>query len=160
MAHVKYTKALIKRAVRHQVSKMLGDRYWIFIALLAAIGVMTLLSGQNVWLTYVIGALLLQMCLVPLVVMHLRAKSTIARLWTLGPHGVAIDMHSGRFRANSALGSVDLPLSRITSVTCAEDYWLLHSGRSTMMLLPTADVPWSTADGWLNELRQAGARVA
>lgn len=159
MAHVKYSRALIKRAVRHQVIKALGGRYWIFLALLAATGAITLFSGQNEGLGSIVGVLLLQACLVPLVVTHLRAKSAISRHSTLGTHGVAIDMHSGRLRAHSALGSVDLPLNRITSVTCSEDYWLLHSGRSTMMLLPTADVPWPTADGWLNELRQAGARV-
>ncbi|MEO8012144.1 MAG: hypothetical protein ABI650_10905 [Dokdonella sp.] len=159
MAHVKYSKALIKRAVRHQVSKALGGRYWLVITLLAGFGCMAFLSGGHVWLGYVAGALLLQAFVLPLVVMHVRTKSAIARLWTLGSHGLAIDMHCGRFRAHSAMGSVDLPLSRITAVTCSEDYWLLHSGRSTMMLLPTADVPWPTADGWLNELRQAGVRV-
>lgn len=159
MAHVTYSKALIERAVRHQVRKTLGARYWISIALLFAAGVMTLLSGQNVWLACVIGSLLLQAFLLPLLAIHLRRVS-LAHLWTLGTHDVAIDIQSGRFRAHSSSSSVDLPLSKITAVTCSEDYWLLHSGRSTTVLLPTADVPWPTTDSWLNELRQAGAKVA
>ncbi|MEP6882118.1 MAG: hypothetical protein ABI866_09000 [Dokdonella sp.] len=160
MAHVKYSKALMERATRHQIRKTLGARYWISILLLVAAGVVTLASGQNIWLAYVIGAILLQACFIPLLAMRLRASWSLVRLWSLGMHEVAVDMQSGRFRAHSALGSMDLPLNRITSVTCAEDYWLLHSGRSTTLLLPTAEVPWPTTDSWLNELRQAGAKVA
>jgi membrane protein YdbS with pleckstrin-like domain len=160
MAHVKYSKALMQRAARHQLRKTLGARYWISIMLLVAAGAVTWVSGQNIWLVYVIGSILLQAFLVPLLALRLRAKDSLVRIWSFGTSEAAIDIQSGRFRAHSAFGSVDLPLSRITSVTCTEDYWLLHSGRSTTMVLPTAEVPWPTTDSWLNELRQAGAKVA
>ena len=159
MAQVKYSKHIVKRAIRHQVRKALGPPYWMMIALLAGAGIVAMLSGRHVWLACLIGSFFLQACLLPLVVIRLRSSTSIARLLALGSEDVAIDMTSGRLRAISALGSVDLPLSRITSVTCSPDYWLLQSGRSTMMMLPTADVPWPTVDGWLNELRQAGATV-
>ncbi len=159
MAQVKYSEALVQRAVRQQVRKMLAPTYGIVIATLFGTGIFATLSGSPVWFAYVAGFFFLQACFLPLVTMQLRSKFSFAGLVALKGECVAIDMTAGRFRANSALASIDLPLNRITTVVCSPDYWLLKSGRRTMMLLPTLDVPWPTVDGWLNELRQAGATV-
>ncbi len=159
MAQVKYSKAVVKRAIRHQVRKALGTLYWIALALLGASFVFGVFSGRHDWFFGLTGTILVQACLVPLIAIRMRTNASLARLIALGEEGVSIDMNSGRFRAISSLGSIDLPLSRITTVTCSPDYWLLKSGRSTMMMLPTADIPWPTVDGWLSELRKAGAKV-
>ena len=159
MAQVKYSKQLVKRAIRHQVRKALGSLYWIALVLLGASFLFGALRGQHDWFFGLTGTILVQACLVPLIAIRMKTNSSMARLIALGEEGVSIDMNSGRFRAISVLGSIDLPLSRITTVTCSPDYWLLKSGRSTMMMLPTTDIPRQIADGWLDELRRAGARL-
>ena len=137
----------------------MGTFYWIALILLSVSVVFGVRLGKYDWFLGMTGTALVLACLVPLLAIRNRASASIARLRALGEAGVSIDMASGRLLVASVLGNMDLPLNRITTVTCTPDYWLLKSGRSTMMMLPTTDIPRQIADGWLDELRRAGARL-
>jgi hypothetical protein len=159
MSQVHYTEVVIRRASRHQVLSALGLGYWLAIGLLGCSFLTGLYLARYDWFLGMIGTVLAQACLIPFLAARMRTRHSLARLVELDDGNVSIDIIAGRLRAISCLGSFDLPLSRIRSVTCQQDFWLLNSQAGVLMSIPTHGLEWSTLQAWQDELRRAGAKV-
>lgn len=159
MAQIRYTETVIRRAARQQIQGALGPWYWVALSLVGAFVFTGLARGWNNWLFGVLAAVAAQSVLIPLLAVRMRTRASLARLRALDDGRVSLDMTAGRFRLISRLGSIDLPLNRISRVTCRDDYWILKSGRSVLMMVPTEGVEWGTTQGWLEELRRSGAQL-
>jgi hypothetical protein len=160
MREIQYTEALVRSAVRRAILRILGPLYFVAMLLLAVSVSIGLIGGDRGWFIGVTGTILVLGSLVPVVAIRAHTRAALLRLFKLEDGKATVDLSGGRLRLLSPLGSVDLPLSRVTNVWCYPDYWVLLSRRSILMTLPTAELPSSVADEWLAELRGAGAKVA
>jgi hypothetical protein len=159
MSQVHYTEAFIRRATRHQVLSALGVAYWLATGLLSCSFLIGLYLARHDWFMGLTGAVLAQACLFPFLALRMRTRRSRTRLLELQDGKVSVDIHAGRLRTISRLGSSDIPLTRIRSVTCHEDFWLLNSAAGVLMAIPTDGLEWVTLQGWQDELRRSGATM-
>jgi hypothetical protein len=159
MSQVHYTEAVMRRATRHQVLRSLGFSYWLAIGLLGCSFLIGLYLAKSDWFMGFIGTVLVQACLIPLLVVRTRNQQARERLVELDDGKASVDITAGRLRTISRLGSSDIPLSRIASVSCHDDFWLLNSRTGLLMAIPVKGLEWTTLQGWQDELRLVGAKV-
>lgn len=159
MSKVRFTEVVVRRAARHQVLERLGWTYWFGVGLLGSAFLIAVGNGQFPIFFLLSGALLALACLAPLLAIKMRTAASLERMLELDDGAVSIDIHAGRFRAISPLGSFDIPLNRITEVSCHDDFWLLKSTAGLLLSVPIEELQWATQQGWLEELRHSGAKV-
>jgi hypothetical protein len=159
MSQVRYTEAFVRRTSRHQVLKVLGLAYWLAAGLLGCSLLVGLYLARNDWFMGLIGTILVQACLIPFLAVRSRTRQSLARLHELDDGKISVDITRGRLRTISSLGISDIPLSRVTAVSCHEDFWLLDSSAGLLMAVPVKELEWATLQGWRDELRLAGAKV-
>ena len=159
MSQVRYSETLVRRATRDHVWRSLGAGFWLALVLFGVAVLIGFPRASHGWLLGLAGTLLALACLIALFAARTRRRVSLARMLEFDDGRVSLDMTAGRFRATCSLGSFDLPLGWITSVSRHADYWLLDCGQRTQMVVPTAGLDWVTLEGWLEELRRSGARV-
>lgn len=159
MSRVKFTADIVRSAVRHQVLERLGWTYWTGVGLLGCTFTVATISDPLPGFAFSAGTLLALACLAPLLEIGVRTRAALSRLLELDDGRMSIDIHAGRLRANSPFGHFDIPLNRITEVSCHDDFWLLKSTTGVLVSVPVVDLEWTTQQFWLEELRLFGAKV-
>lgn len=160
MQDIYYTEQSVRLAIRRAIPRLLGRWYFAALLLLAVSIGLGLYRGDYGWFQGAISTVLFFGILVPLAAIRTHTRAALARLRGL-ENGVAwVEISEGRLRGSSQLGTVDIPLSRVTKVWCYPEYWTLLSGRSILLSIPTQGLPAAVTEAWLDELRAAGANLS
>jgi hypothetical protein len=155
---VRYTEPLVRKAIQRTIVRLLGPLYFIAMGLLAVSMILAAVQESHGWFVGVVATALTLGTLVPVVAIRTHTKAAISRLVQLDDGAASIDIGEERLRLSSKLGSIDLPLARVTTVWEYEDCWVLLAGRSILMTLPIEGVPQSTLDAWRAGLEASGAK--
>lgn len=159
MHEIIYTEVMIRRAARHTILRTLGPLYLIaLLALSSSIG-FGILRGSHDWFIGVTATLLAFAILVPLLVWRQHTKASLRRLHELDHGKLSIDILAGRLHLSSALGSTDMPLTRITKVQRFPGYWVFISDKTVLMTLPITALSAEVRQRWLAEFQAVGTQV-
>ncbi len=159
MHEVLYTEPLIRRAIQRSIIRLLGRLYFIAMGLLGVSLLLSAVQNHAGWFVGVTGTALFCGLLVPVVAIRAHTRAAMSRLVQMENGAASVGIDEERLRLASALGSIDIPLSRVTAVWRYPDCWVLLAGRSILMTLPTETIPEATRDQWLRQLEDAGAII-
>jgi hypothetical protein len=155
---IRYTEPLVRKAIQRAIVRLLGPLFFIAMGLLAISVILAAVQESHGWFVGVVATALTVGTLVPIVAIRTHTKAAISRLVQLDDGAASIDIGEERLRLSSKLGSIDVPLARVTTVWTYDDCWVLLAGRSILMTLPTAGIPQSALDAWHADLDAAGAK--
>jgi len=159
MYEIHYTEPLVRRAIQRSIVRLLGRLYFIAMGLLGVSILLAAIQNHRGWFVGITCTALMVGLLVPIVAIRAHLRAAMSRLMQMENGAASVGIGEGRLQLVSALGSIDIPLARVTSVWRYPDCWVLIAGRSILMTLPTENLPDGIRQDWLRQLEDAGAMI-
>ncbi len=159
MYDVHYTEPLVRRAIQRSIIRLLGRLYFIAMGLLGVSILLAAIQNNRGWFVGVICTALFVGLLVPVVAIRAHTRAAMSRLVQMENGAASAGIGEGKLRLASALGNIEISLSRVTTVWRYPDCWVLIAGRSILMTLPTENLPDALRQDWLRQLEDAGAMI-
>jgi len=160
MHTVQYSETLIRRAVTRAIVRLLGPLFFVAIAIVTAATVFEVAQGDRGWLVGVGGTVVFLGILIPIAAIRSHVKVALEKLSGMEHGRGQVELSGGQLHLASRLGTMSLPLERVTSIWRYPEYWVLLSGRSILMTLPLEGLSGEILTEWLAQFRSAGATVA
>ena len=140
--------------------RRLGPLFFGALAFVAVSLIVAPQAGERTWWVGVMGTILCLGVLIPAASFLAHTRAALSRFMQLEDGKATIELGNGRLMVASKLGSLELPLTRVTMVWCYPEFWVLLQGRAILMTIPTGALQEPMKQAWLENLRAAGTRVA
>ena len=154
-----YTQALLRQAVAGFWWRVVGIRFLVALALVAAALVKLLLDGDRSWLVGVLASAWVMglAFMAALYVVHYR--NALSRLRAMGEPRATLEVSVQSLSLASGAGTATLAWSAVAEVWQLRSCWLLLLSKSQFMTLPRADMAPEAAAFILERVRASGGRV-
>src|SRR5579862_4383813 len=159
MQEVHYTESVVRDAARRGILRSIGPLYIAALRFVAEAVLFGVVRGNYDWSIGAFATVLVVGIIVPVVGIRAHTRAALEKFRGLDAGKASLDFSGGRLQIASALGTLDMPLARISKVWRYPEYWILLSGGSIVMTIPLHGVPSSVADAWTHELQTAGITV-
>lgn len=155
-----YNEALIRHAVRCFWWRVVGLRFFVALALVAASLIMRIRSGDSSWLVGVLASVLVLgiAFMAALYIVHYR--NALDRLKAMGKPQATLDASEISLSLSSGAGTATLPWSAVTEVWQFRSCWLLLLSKSAFLTLPLADLTPEVAAFILTRTQASGGKVS
>ena len=159
MQEIQYTEALIRRWTLYSMVRSLGPLYLIAMLLLSSSLSLSIMRGSYDGFFGATATVLAFGVLVPLGVLRKHVQAALGRLRELDNGKLSIDILAARLHLTSAMGNTDIPLARVTQLKRYPSFWVLMTGKASLMTLPITDIPIAVQQRWLLEFQAAGTKI-
>lgn len=159
MQEIQYTEALIRSWTRYSMYRNVGPLYLVAMLLLSSSIGFGIVRGNHDWFFGVIATVFALGILVPLGVLRQHNQAALRRLRELEDGKLSIDILAGRLHLASALGNTDMPLVRVTQIKRFPAFWILLTGKASLMTLPITAIPIAVQQRWLLEFQAVGTKI-
>ncbi|MEZ0472990.1 YcxB family protein [Luteimonas salinilitoris] len=135
-----YSKPLLRQAVRSFWWRVVGFKFLVALALVAAALLMLILGGDTSWFVGVLASVLVLgiTFMVALYVIHYR--NSLHKLQAMGTPQATLDASETSLSLSSGAGTATLPWSAVTEVWQFKSCWLLLLSKSQFVTLPLAEM--------------------
>ena len=154
-----YSKPLLRQAVRSFWWRVVGFKFLVALALVAAAFLMLILGGDTSWFVGVLASVLVLgiTFMVALYVVHYR--NSLHKLQAMGSPQATLNASESSLSLSSGAGTATLPWSAVTEVWQFKSCWLLMLSKSQFVTLPLADMTPETGAYVLARVRASGGKV-
>lgn len=154
-----YTPQILRGAVFAYFRKIVGLWFPILLVMLACFVAYQFNNGDRSWLVGALAAFVLLVTAIvgALFTSHLRHANARAR--ELASEGVSLLLSEQSLQFQSALGSVELPWSRIASIIRAQDFLLIEFKGGGYSSIPLASVDARGVEYLHNMVLNNGGKV-
>ncbi|UJB15414.1 AI-2E family transporter [Xanthomonas translucens] len=159
-ASVRYDRPLIRRAVASFCWRVVGLRYVVALALVAASLVFLVRGGNASWLVGVLASVLALGIAFPVALYATHYRNALRRLDAMGAPVGALEASASSLSLSSAAGTTTLPWSAVCDVWRFESCWLLLLSKSQFVTLPLADLSAEAAEFIRTQVLAAGGKVS
>ena len=159
MQEIQYTEVLIRRWTRYSMARSLGPLYLIAMLLLASSIGFSIVRGSHDWFFGATATVFALGTVVPLGVLRRHVQAALGRLHELDNGKLSIDILAARLHMTSAMGNTDIPLARVTQLKRYPSFWVLMTGKTSLMTLPITTIPIAVQQRWLLEFQAVGTKI-
>ncbi|UKE73677.1 YcxB family protein [Xanthomonas graminis] len=158
-ASLRYDRPLIRRAVASFCWRVVGLRYVVALALVAASLVFLVRGGNASWLVGLLASALAFGIAFPVALYATHYRNALRRLDAMGAPVGTLEASASSLSLSSAAGTTTLPWSAVCDVWRFESCWLLLS-KSQFVTLPLADLSAEAAEFIRTQVLAAGGKVS
>ncbi|GLQ94061.1 YcxB family protein [Dyella acidisoli] len=154
-----YTKPLLRQAVRSFWWRVVGFKYFVALALVAASLLGLILDGDTSWFVGVLASVLVFgiTFVVALYVIHY--GNSLRKLQAMGSHQAKLEASEASLSLSSGASVATLPWSAVTEVWRFKSCWLLLFSKSQFVTLPLADIPTEARAFIIARVQTSGGKV-
>jgi hypothetical protein len=157
---LRYTEALLRRAVRAFWWRTIG---WTYVA--AAVALLCVFSyqlrmGDRSWWVGVLGTVLGLAVTFGVALYTVHYRGTMGRLRRMRTPEATIELGEERFRVSSELGTAEVAWAAVTEVWSFPEFLLVFLSKAQFIALPTTDLGVNAREVILGRVRASGAKVA
>lgn len=137
---IRYSEALVRRAVRAFWLRAFAGRACLAFAVMAIMVFALNMSTSDSWSVPAMGALMLFVLVFTATTYVVYLRSSLDRFRRMNRPEATLELHAHTFKIASDVGSLETRWDVITQVWRFPDFWLLFFDRGAFFTLPLADV--------------------
>ena len=157
---LRYSEALLRRAVRAFWWRTTGWTYVAAFALLSCASSYLVWKGDRSWLVGVLGAVLVLAITFAVALYIIHYRGTIGRLRRMRTPEATIEIGEEKFRISSDVGTSELAWTAVTEVWSFPEFLLVFLSKAQFITLPTKDLGAHACELILSKAMANGAKVA
>lgn len=159
-ATLRYDRTLIRHAVASFCWRVVGQRYVVALALVAAPLVFLIRGGNASWLVGVLASVVALGIAFPVALYATHYRNALRRLDAMGAPLGTLEASDASLSLSSGAGTATLPWSAVSEVWRFDTYWLVLLSKSQFVTLPLAGLSPEAAEFIRARVLAAGGKVS